>query len=182
LVDSKTGEANLPDVRRLGSHRSLVVITLACWEAGLVTQSGNPKAISKVAQLARNGLRFAGREPGSGARRLLDHELARAGLPAELARGASLQASGHMEVAHAISLGAADAGIATRDAALAFGLGFVPLAQERYDLVVARDELADPRLVRLFEVMTSAPFRRELGALGYDVGQCGERVAEILAA
>jgi molybdate-binding protein len=58
----------------------------------------------------------------------------------------------------------------------------VPLAQERYDLVVARDELSDPRFVRLFEVMTSAPFRRELAALGYDVGQCGERVAEILAA
>ncbi len=57
-----------------------------------------------------------------------------------------------------------------------------PLAQERYDLVVARDDLADPRLVRLFEVMTSAPFRRELVTLGYDVGQCGQRVAEILAA
>lgn len=181
LVDSKTGEANLPDVRRLGSVRPLVVITLASWEAGLVTAAGNPKAISKVAQLGRKGLRLASRELGSGARRLLDHELRRAGLPAELARGASIQALGHVEVAHAVSLGAADAGIATRDAALTFGLGFVPLAQERYDVVVARDELADPRFVRLFEVMTSAPFRRELAALGYDVRQCGERVAEILA-
>ena len=182
LVDSKTGEANLPDVRRLGASRSLVVITLASWEAGLVTLRGNPKAISKVRHLARKGLRFAGREPGSGARRLLDHELARAGLPAQLASRPSIQASGHMEVAHAVSLGAADTGIATRDAALAFSLGFVPLAQERYDLVVGRDDLDDSRLVRLFEVMTSAPFRRELSALGYDVGQCGARVAEVLAA
>jgi len=182
LVDSKTGEANLPDVRRLGSNRPLVVITLASWEAGLVILPGNPKAISTVAQLAKKGVRFAAREPGSGARRLLEQELSRAGLPTELASGASIHASGQMEVSHAVSLGAADAGIATRDAALAFGLGFVPLAQERYDLVVARDELADPRFVRLFEVMTSAPFRRELSALGYDVGQCGERVAEVLAA
>lgn len=182
LVDQKTGEANLPDVRRLGANRPLVVITLASWEAGLVVPPGNPKGISKVAQLARKGLRFVAREPGSGARRLLDLELARAGLPAELVRGASLQAAGHLEVAHAVSLGAADTGIATRDAALTFGLGFVPLAQERYDLVLSRDDLSDPRCVRLFEVMTSAPFRRELAALGYDVEHCGDRVAEILAA
>lgn len=182
LVDSKTGEANLPDVRRLGSNRPLVVITLASWEAGLLTLPGNPKGISKVAQLGRRGVRFAVREPGSGARRLLDQELSQAGLPKELGREAAIQASGHLEVAHAISLGAADAGIATRDAALAFGLGFVPLAQERYDLVVARDDLDDPRFVRLFDMMSSAAFRRELGALGYDAAQCGERVAEILAA
>jgi len=182
LVDSKTGEANLPDVRRLRSKRPLVVITLASWEAGFVTLPGNPKAISEVGQLARKGLRFAAREQGSGARRLLDRELSRAGLPAELARDALIQATGHMEVAHAVALGAADAGIATRDAALALGLGFVPLAQERYDVVVARDELSDPRFVRLFEVMTCASFRRELCALGYDVAQCGDRVAEVLAA
>jgi putative molybdopterin biosynthesis protein len=181
-VDSKTGEANLPDVRRLGSNRALVVITLASWQAGLLVLSGNPKRISTVAQLGRKDVRFALREPGSGARRLFDQELSRAGLPKELARNASIHASSHLEVAHAITLGAADAGIATHDAALAFGLGFVPLAQERYDLVVARDDLNDARLVRLFDVMSSGPFRRELAALGYDVEQCGERVAEILAA
>lgn len=182
LVDAKTGEANLPDVRRLGSKRALVVITLARWEAGLLTAAGNPKRISCVAQLAGKGLRLASREPGSGARRLLDQELREAGLAITIARRASVHATSHVEVAHAVALGAVDAGIATRDAALSFGLGFVPLAEERYDVVVARDELSDPRLVRLFDAMTAAPFRRELAALGYDVSQCGTRVAEILAA
>jgi len=182
LMDSKTGEANLPDVRRLGSTRSLVLITLASWEVGLLTARGNPKAISKVEQLGRKGLRLVVRESGSGARRLFDQELARAGLPKALAHDAAIQASGQMEVAQAIALGAADAGVATRDAALAFDLGFVPLTQERYDLVVARDDLTDSRLVRLFEVMSSASFRRELAVLGYDVQQCDERVAEVQAA
>jgi molybdate-binding protein len=85
-------------------------------------------------------------------------------------------------VARAIALGAADVGIATRDAAAALGLAFVPIAEERYDLVVPRDDLHDPRLARLFEVMTGTLFRRELSSLGYDVGQCGSKVAEILAA
>ena len=182
LVDDKTGEANVPDVRRMAAKRALVMITLASWEAGLVIAAGNPKRISGVANLARKGLRLAARESGSGARRLLDRELRRAGLSTDLARHAALQAAGHVEVAQAVALGAADAGIATRDAALAFGLGFVPIAEERYDVVVAHDDLNDPRLARLFEVMSSGPFRRELSALGYDLRQCGTRVAEILAA
>ncbi|MES1175814.1 MAG: substrate-binding domain-containing protein [Myxococcales bacterium] len=182
LVDGKTGEANVPDVRRLSAKRALVVITLASWEAGLVVPNGNPKAISKVAQLARKGLRFASREQGSGARRLLERELEHAGLDKSFAQRAAVEARGHVEVAQSVALGAADVGIATRDAALSFGLGFVPLAEERYDLVVGREDLNDPRLSRLFDAMTSGPFRSELSSLGYDVGHCGARVAEILAA
>ncbi len=182
LVDRKTGEANLPDVRRLVAKRSLVLVTLASWEAGWVTAPGNPQGIVASPHFGAKGPRLAAREAGSGARRLLDQALESAGLPASVASRAAVQASSHVEVAHAVALGAADAGIATRDAALLFGLGFVPLAQERYDLVLGRDDLDDPRLCRLFDAMSSGPFRKELSALGYDVGQCGARVAEILAA
>lgn len=182
LVDPRSGEANLPDVRRQAYPRPVVVITLARWEAGLVLAPGNPKRISGVAQLGRKNLRWVGREAGSGARRLLESELKRAGLPSELARKAPLQAAGHLEVARAVAWGAADVGVATRDAAAAFGLAFAPLAEERYDLVVARDDLQEPRLARLFEVMTGAQYRRELSAVGYDVRACGTRVAEVHAA
>ncbi|MEO6603485.1 MAG: substrate-binding domain-containing protein [Polyangiaceae bacterium] len=182
LVDGKTGEANVPDVRRLVAKRSLVLITLASWEAGLVVPAGNPKGLTRVAQLARKGLRLASREQGSGARRLLDQELACAGLDADVAERALIQANSHADVAQAVALGAADIGIATRDAALSLGLGFVPLSQERYDIVVGREDLDDPRFCRLFEAMSSGHFRSELSSLGYDVGHCGARVAEILAA
>jgi len=112
-------------------------------EAGLVVARGNPKGVSQVSHLGKKGLRVVSREPGSGARRLLDRELKRAGLSVDIARDAAIQASGHLEVAHAVSIGAADVGIATRDAALVFGLTFVPIAEERYDLVVPLDELND---------------------------------------
>lgn len=182
LVDLKTGEPNVPDVRRHRLQRAVTLITLARWEVGIVVARDNPRGVSQLAHLGKKGLRLVSREPGSGARRLLERELKRAGLSVEIARDAAIQVSGHLEVAHAISIGAGDAGIATRDAALAFGLTFVPIAEERYDLVVPRDELNDPRMTRLFDVMTAAPLRRELASLGYDVGQCGDRVAEILAA
>jgi len=187
FVDTKTGEANVADVRRLAGRSmagggALALITLARWEAGLVTAPQSGKGIRCAADLGRRGLRLVVREPGSGARRLLEAELRKAGLPRELASAAPLQASGHLEVAQAVAMGAADAGIATRDAALALGLGFVPLAEERFDLVLPLEALADARLARLFDVLSSAAFQRELACLGYDVRSSGTRVAELSAA
>lgn len=180
LVDADTGESNVADVRRLlDGGEAVALIALARWEAGIVTAAGNPQRLRGAADLARRDLRLAAREPGSGARRRLDAALEAAG--ATLAEGAMV-AAGHLEVAHAVALGAADAGVATRDAAIAFGLGFVPLAEERYDLVVPLANLTDPRVARLLDVMTSASARRELAALGYDLGPCGDRVADVHAA
>jgi molybdate-binding protein len=81
-----------------------------------------------------------------------------------------------------VALGAADAGVATRDAALAYGLHFVPLAEERYDLVIPVVLLTDVRVQRLLDTLSAAPCRQELAALGYDVSACGQRVAELAAA
>lgn len=181
LVDTRTGEANVADVRRHTRGVQLVLITLARWEAGLVTAPGNPKKLKRSADLTRRGLRLVTREEGSGARRLLDRQLREARV-SDRARTTSLQASGHLEVAHAVSIGAGDVGVATRDAAIAFGLDFVPLVEERYDLVIPLTSLSDPRIARLLEVMTTSPVRRELSSLGYDVRSCGDRVAELPAA
>ena len=182
LIDDGSGEANVPDVRRHAGTTTLVLTTLARWEAGLVAAPGNPRRIRGAADLGRRGLRLAAREPGSGARRLLERELRRAGLPVALAASAHVTVRGHQAVADAVVLGAADVGVATRDVAITHGLHFVPLAEERYDLATTLTALGDPRIQRLFNAMTAAPFRRELGALGYDVSHCGERAAEIRAA
>lgn len=182
LVDTRSGEANLPDVRRCAGPDPLVLVTLARWEAGLLVAAGNPRKIRDVSDLARRGVRLVSRESGSGARRLLESELRRHGLSTKLAGQAPLLAPGHLEVAHAVAIGAADAGVATRDAALAFGLDFIALAEERYDLVLPLPLLEDPRVRRLLDVMTASPLRRELESLGYDVRPCGNRVAELAAA
>jgi molybdate-binding protein len=182
LVDAKTGTANLVDVARVVAKQSLVLVTLGTWEAGLVLAAGRTKRLRSIADLARRGVRLALRERGSGARRLLEAELTRAGIPLDLLRNASAPLQGHLDVAQAIALGAADAGVATRDAALAFELPFVPLAEERYDLVIAREDLEDPRIQRLLDVLSGASFRAELSALGYDMSACGARVAELGAA
>jgi molybdate-binding protein/DNA-binding XRE family transcriptional regulator len=181
LVDPRTGEANVADVRRAVAGQPLALVTLARWQAGLLVRPGDAKRIRGVGDLARRGVRLVAREAGAGAQRLLEAKLREAGLGVELGRHATLVASGHLEVARAIAMGAADVGLATQDVALAFGLTFLPLAEERYDLVVPAGQLSDPRLARLFDVVASAPFRRELAELGYDTRASGERVAEVRA-
>lgn len=182
LVDARTGEANVADVRRLVPAEPIVLITLARWEVGLVLRPGDGNRIRGAADLGRRGLRLVTREPGAGAQRLLEKEVRGARLPVEVARNGRLQAGGHLEVARAVALGAADTGVATRDAAMACGLAFVPLAEERYDLALPLPALDDPRIARLFDVLVSGDFRRELSVLGYDVRLSGQRVAEIGAA
>jgi molybdate-binding protein len=84
-----------------------------------------------------------------------------------------------MEVAQAIAMGAADAGIAIRSAAAAYGLGFIPLAVERFDLVIPRAMATDPRVERLVDTLGSTTFRRELDTVGgYITRESGHQVGE----
>ena len=175
LRDSSSGEYNLPAIKRLFPGGSVKVVTFAIWEQGLVLASGNPKNIRGVEDLARRGVRIINREKGAGSRDLLDQKLDEAGLlPGQLA-GYERIAYGHLPAALAVSLGEADCCIATRSAARAFGLSFLPLATERYDLVMRRQYARLPAVQALLEVLNRAAVRKKLEILaGYDTRHTGE--------
>ena len=84
----------------------------------------------------------SGWEEGAGAHGLVEGLLADAG--AAGVRLSGPEARGHVEVAQLVRSGAADVGVAIESVALAHGLGFVPLREERFDLVVA--DLSGPPL------------------------------------
>lgn len=177
LRDDATGESNTPAIAREFARDSVAVISYAEWEEGIVTAWGNPRRIRAVEDLASRRVTIVNRESGAGSRRLLDSQLKRAGIPPERLRGYEREAEGHLAVAWQVKSGAADAGIATRAAARVFGLGFVPLVSERYDLVVRRRDLALPAIQRLFEILGHQAFRREIQMLGgYDTRVAGRRV------
>lgn len=180
-VSHSDADANVDAVRRPGLRESVVLVTLARWEAGLLTRTDD-KRVRDVGHIGAPGVRLVAREKGAGARQLLEQRLRAAGESVDLVRSAPMVASGHLNVARAIALGAADVGLATRDAALAFGLRFLPLAEERYDLVIPQSLLTDPRIARLLDVLASRAGRRDLESLGYDVSGAGDRVTEVDAA
>ncbi|HEV2202464.1 MAG TPA: substrate-binding domain-containing protein [Bryobacteraceae bacterium] len=175
LRDASTGDYNLAAVRKLFPRGGVRVVTFAIWEQGLVFAPGNPKNIRSVADLAREDIRIVNRETGAGSRDLLDRELHRAGTTAKHVLGYERVAHGHLPAALAVSLGEADCCIATRSAAQAFGLGFVPLATERYDLVIRRPFVKLPAVEALLDGLNRSAIRRRLEMLaGYDTSRTGE--------
>src|SRR5215471_5312075 len=178
LEDPKTGEFNLPYLRKEFPDKDFSVITFARWEEGLVVASGNPKRLHKVEDLARKAIRLVNREPGSGSRALLDRFLARAGIDHRHVLGYDREARGHLAAAYSVMSGDADVCLATRSAAQTFGLDFVPLHSERYDLVLRKKTAGLPAIQTFLDVLQRADLRRKLEVLaGYDTSETGSLVA-----
>jgi putative molybdopterin biosynthesis protein len=161
----------------ISGGRGLSVITFAVWEEGFVVRRGNPKGIRTVADLANPRVRFVNREEGSGSRRLLESLLAGAGLSASRVKGSETTAPGHLAAAWAVASGAADCCVAAGSAARRFGLDFIPLASERFELVLQKRDLTKKSVQAVFEVLNRARFRRQLEMIaGYDVSHAGETI------
>ena len=177
LRDEASGESNLPEIGRMFSKNAVAVISFAVWEEGILTARGNPKGIRGIEDFARGDVSMVNREPGAGSRLLLDTRLARARIDSSRVSGYDRIALGHLPAAWQIYAGAADCGIATRAAARMFGLGFIPLVSERYDLAIRRQHLDLPGIETLLDMLNRLNFRRELESLGgYDTKGAGQRI------
>ena len=176
IVDEKTGESNLPYLRKHLRGDDYLIVTFAAWEEGLIVRQGNPKGIRRIEDLGREDVVLINREKGAGARYLLDQQLEREGLPGAQVRGYDLMADSHFQVARRIVERQADVGIGVKSAANLFGLDFIPLQQSRYDLVIPKTFLAaHPSIGNLLEAIVSRQFRTEIEALGgYDTSETGK--------
>ncbi len=175
LLDASTGEYNTPFIRHLFPGRQMMLVTLAHREQGLVVREGNPLVIASLEDLARPGVRFVNRESDSGTRVWLEGQLAASQVPRDSIVGYADVVNTHAAVAEAVASGKADVGIATLTTALAAGLGFVPLFQERYDLVLDTERCEDPQIARLLDTLTTRGFRDRARMLGgYDVTCTGD--------
>jgi molybdate-binding protein/DNA-binding XRE family transcriptional regulator len=177
LRDEASGESNIPEIGRMFPKNAVAVISFAVWEEGILTARGNPKGIRSIEDFARKDISIVNREKGAGSRQLLDSHLQRLKIDAKKVTGYENDASGHLAAAWQVRTGAADACIATRAAARLFGLGFIPLVSERYDLAMRRQHL-DLSSMRIFlDTLSRSSFRRELESVGgYDTKAAGQRL------
>jgi putative molybdopterin biosynthesis protein len=156
------------------------VIGFCSWREGLVLRPEQAAKVGDLAGVVSAGLRLVNRELGAEARRVLDRELAALGVSGPGLPGYDTTVTGHLEVAAAIAAGLADAGVASEPAALAHGLAFVPLTAERFDLVIPAGQAATREVQGLLRVLSSSWLLGQLASLpGYDVTQCGERIASL---
>lgn len=180
LLDLETGAYNLSYVRQYLPDVRVKVVALVGRQQGLLVRQGNPKGIHSLEDLARSDVRYVNRQRGAGTRVLLDYHLGLLGLEAEKINGYAQEEYTHLAVAAAVASGRADCGLGIAAAAQALGLDFVPLYQERYDLVIPSEHAESPLLAPLFEVLGSPAFKQAVKALpGYDVEAMGSLVAEL---
>ncbi len=174
LWDEETDTYNLPFVRRLLPGQRVALITLAHRQIGLIVPPGNPEAVKGLSDLARPGMRFINRQAGSGTRVWLDAMLRREGIRAGAILGYEEEKITHSEIANAIAEGAANIGLGLEGAARAYGLGFIPLTLEQYDLVIPAQHFESPPLQALLQWITSAEARQAISNLaGYKTDKTG---------
>jgi putative molybdopterin biosynthesis protein len=177
LLDPDTGEYTLPYVDRVLGEHDVAVVRLVHREQGLIVAPGNPLAISAIEDVARADVRYINRQRGAGTRVLLDHELRRRDIPTDAVSGYAREEHTHLAIAAAIAAGRADAGLGIMAAARAFGLDFVPVTREPYDLVLTTATLEDPVTAPLWALLEDPDFRGAVEGLGgYDAAEMGRRI------
>jgi putative molybdopterin biosynthesis protein len=178
LLDPANGEYTLPYVDQLlGAGPEIAVIRLVHRDQGLLVATGNPTEIAGIDDLVRPGLRYVNRQRGAGTRALLDYELARHGLDPAQISGYSREEHTHLAVAAAVAAGRADAGMGILAAARAFGLDFIPVAREPYDLVMRATVADGDLLAPLWQLLERSDFQAGVEALGgYSCAETGRRI------
>lgn len=174
LWDEETNSYNLPFIRRLLPGKRVAVLELAVRHVGLIVQPGNPGQIGGLQDLMGGRVRFINRQTGSGTRVWLDASLHRLGISGSQIQGYSDEKMTHSDVALTIAEGQADAGLGLEGAAHDYGLDFIPLVQERYDLVLHSEDLDHPAVRALQFWLEQGPGRESLHELfGYDFSNAG---------
>ncbi|MGL5513787.1 MAG: substrate-binding domain-containing protein, partial [Sporomusa sp.] len=178
MLDENTGEFNITYVNRyLKDNPAWRLVHLAMREQGLMVMPGNPKRIKGLSDLARPDVEYVNRQRGAGTRMLLDYQLKKMNLETCKIVGYEKEVSTHMAVAASIAGGIADTGMGIRAAATALGLDFIPVAQERYDLILNFSP-EDERLALLIQILQSEEFQQQVERLGgYDLKDAGKLLA-----
>lgn len=179
LLDGDSEEYNIPYVRKILVSHPFITVNLMSRTAGLYVQKGNPHNISTWKDLAKSGMKIVNREKGSGARILLDEQLRLNGIKQSEVTGYEVEKTSHLGVAGAISNKEADIGVGIEKVAQTVGVEFIPLIEERYDLVMLKSPANAKLIQTVLNILRSKQFKNQLQSLGgYDVSLTGEVMYE----
>lgn len=176
LIDEATGEYNVGYIKKHLPGQPVVLVNLVYRTQGLLVPGGNPKGIKGFGDIARPDVVFVNRQAGAGTRILTDLSLAKAGIDPASVQGYGHEEYTHMGVASAVLSGVADTGLGILAAANALGLDFIPVAEERYDLVIPVRYYETQMVSAVLEIIRGdTGYRQAVEAMGgYDTRDMGK--------
>lgn len=179
LLDLETGEYNLPYLNRHLASQSYTVVNLCYRRQGLLVQKGNPLGIKGLEDVVKKGLRFINRNEGSGTRHLLEYLLNEKGLTGKEMVGFTEAVDTHLEVALKVLFNEADAGLGIEYVAHLLPLDFIPLREERFDLVIPKELWPTQIMQGFLSYVDPAAIQRLAPTLpGYDLKDTGKVIFE----
>lgn len=177
LLDPETGFYNVSFIDKLLADLPIKLVTLAHRTQGLIVKPGNPKKIQGLADLARKDISFINRQRDSGTRILLDYLLGKISINCADIYGYQREVYTHTAVAAAVKSGSADAGLGVWAAAVALGLDFIPLEEERYDLLMRTEFYESDKGRKLLQTINRDGFKQRLENMcGYSARETGRIV------
>jgi putative molybdopterin biosynthesis protein len=180
LLDPETGEFNLRYIREYLPDVPVVLVALAGRQQGLLVPRGNPKNVYSLEDLRRPDVTFVNRQRGAGTRVLLDYNLSKLRVASEAIHGYNQEEYTHLAVAAAVASGRAYCGLGIAAAAQALDLDFLPLFQERYDLVIPRPYAESDLMAPLLHLLEEPDFRQAVARMpGYDIEPMGKVIARM---
>ena len=179
LLDVETGEYNFYYINKYITNMPVLVIALAMREQGLIIKKDNPRNIESLNDLIRPDIRFINRQKGAGTRVLLDYYLSSQKISFDQIKGYEQDEYTHLGVATAVASGRADCGLGIAAASMVYDLDFIPLFNERYDLIIDQ-RISDSELIKpLYDVFEDPKFIKSISGLkGYDFGIMGKILTE----
>ena len=168
-------------VRSLMPGVCAVLVNVSYRNQGFYIQKGNPKNIRGWQDLNRRDIAILNRRVGSSSRILLDLQLKKLGIPSSNLRGYDRIMGSHLTMAAAIAAGDADLAIGTeRISRQMENLDFIPLLEERFDLVIKKDAMDSEPVKKLLEILNAPVFRREVERFsGNDYRDLGKVIVEV---
>ena len=180
LWDGDTNEYNTAFVRKMLPGIACLLINLAYRNVGFYVAKGNPHKINTWKDLTKQNISMINREKGSGIRILLDEKLRLNNINREHLNGYKIEKQSHFAVARSIARGEGDVGIGNEKVASQLSeIDFIPLQEERYDLVIKESDLKYPIFKLIINMIQSEEFKKEIQGLGgYDLKDIGKILAK----
>ena len=176
LLDPETGEYNSGAVSRFLPQLPVHIIDFVGRTQGLIVPKGNPRNLEGVEDLLKSGVRFINRQKGSGTRLFTDYLISEFNLDSTAILGYQVEEYTHWAIAAAVESGDADVGVGIKAAAMSSSLDFIPLGEEKYQLVVPSIYVKDSEWFSIImDVLKGSTLSDQIKCLGgYDVSNMGK--------